>query len=232
MLPRFLRQGCGWGTPRTPTKPTLFPIPRPLISVMPFHVISRQKHPVFDQISMKKSGSNQTFHLLPSPCKSPYRVFPPRPPASHRNPQRPAPMDPFCRKLPPKGAHLNSEKGPRQNQPIHSPKTSHKQERQTMQKARSIPAAVSPAQYRQAPARANQYGATVPDRPQASSRFLLPALPGAIKEARFPGGRLQCAAARSRRDQPAKMSPQTPPNSPSGPGDEIENRLCIPVKRS
>ena len=97
-----------------------------------------------------------------------------------------------------------------------------------MQKARSITVAVSPELYRQTRRIATEWDTSVTD----VVRFLLLILPDALREARFSGARPQCAAARSRGDQPAKMSPQTPPNSPSGPGDEIENRLCIPVKRS
>jgi len=97
-----------------------------------------------------------------------------------------------------------------------------------MQKARSITVAVSPELYRQTRRIATEWDTSVTD----VVRFLLLILPDALREARFSGARPQCAAARSRGDQPAKMSAQTRTNSPQEPQNELQKPVCIPVKRN
>jgi hypothetical protein len=91
-----------------------------------------------------------------------------------------------------------------------------------MQKARNITVAVSPELYRQTRRLATDYDTTVPDGIPDRFRFPLLVLLDAVKEARFPGGRPQFARAMARRDQAAKMSAQTPPNSPQEPRNEFQ----------
>jgi hypothetical protein len=95
-----------------------------------------------------------------------------------------------------------------------------------MQKARNIAEDASPEPCRQSHSIATACGATV------TGRFLSPllVLPGAVLEARFPGDRPQFAAAMALRDQAAKMSAQTPPNSPQKPQNNSRFSVCIPVK--
>jgi len=92
--------------------------------------------------------------------------------------------------------------------------------------ARNIVVAVSPELYRQTRRIAAECDTTVTD----VVRYLLHVLPDAVKGARFPGGRPQFAAAAARREQAAKMSAQTPPNSPKEPQNELQKPVCIPVK--
>jgi len=79
-----------------------------------------------------------------------------------------------------------------------------------MPTSRNITVAVSPELYRQTRRIAAEYDMPVTEM----VRFLLLVLPGALKDARFPGGRPQFAAAMARRHQTAKTSAYTPTNSP------------------
>jgi hypothetical protein len=94
-----------------------------------------------------------------------------------------------------------------------------------MQKARNITVAVSPEIYRQTRRLATDYDTTVTEM----IKFLLLLLPEAVNAALKPGGRPQFARALYLRDQAAKTSAQTPPNSPIQPRNELQKPICIPV---
>jgi len=95
-----------------------------------------------------------------------------------------------------------------------------------MQKVRNITVSVSPEIYRQTRSLAADYDTTVTEM----IRFLLLLLPEAVDAALKPGGRPQFARALALREQAAKMSTQTPPNSPQESQCAPQNPSCIPVK--
>jgi hypothetical protein len=98
-----------------------------------------------------------------------------------------------------------------------------------MRTVRNITVAVEPELYRQTRRIAADYDTTVTDM----VRFLLLALPEAVKAARYPGGRPQfgSAAARAARAAasapPAAMSQTTPPSP-----EKSEISPCTPVDAS
>src|ERR1035437_6185182 len=97
----------------------------------------------------------------------------------------------------------------------------------TMRTVRNITVAVEPELYRQTRRIAADYDTTVTDM----VRFLLIALPEAVKAARYPGGRTQfgLAAARAAASAlPAATSPN--PSNPSPGKSEISP--CTPVNAS
>ncbi len=100
-----------------------------------------------------------------------------------------------------------------------------------MRTVRNITVAVEPELYRQTRKIAADYDTTVTDM----VRFLLLALPEAVKSARYPGGRPQfgLAAARAARAAapPAAPAPNSPaPSLPASPSPEkSEISLCTPV---
>jgi hypothetical protein len=101
------------------------------------------------------------------------------------------------------------------------------QESLTMRTVRNITVAVEPELYRQTRRIAADYDTTVTDM----VRFLLIALPEAVKAARYPGGRPQfgLAAARAAASAlPAATSPN--PSNPSPGKSEISP--CTPVNAS
>jgi len=86
-----------------------------------------------------------------------------------------------------------------------------------MQKARNIPVAVSPELQSQARSPATDCDTSVNEKgftQDSMVRFLLQVQPSAASQTCFSALRLLCAAAKARRRQPAKMSTQTPPDSP------------------
>jgi len=95
-----------------------------------------------------------------------------------------------------------------------------------MPTARNISVPVSPAIYRRTRGLATEYDTTV----TAKIKFLLLLLPEAVKAARFPGSRPQFARALYLRDQAAKMSAHTPPNSPSKPQNELQKTRLYSCK--
>ena len=104
-------------------------------------------------------------------------------------------------------------------------------ESRTMRTVRNITVAVEPELYRQTRKIAADYDTTVTDM----VRFLLIALPEAVKAARYPGGRPQfgLAAARAARAAapPAVPTPNAPaPSLPASPSPEkSEISPCTPV---
>jgi hypothetical protein len=98
----------------------------------------------------------------------------------------------------------------------------------TMRKVRNITVAVKPEIYRQTRQIATDYNTTVTDM----IRFLLLALPDAVKAARYPGGRPQFELAAARADRAAASAPPaaTPPNPPSPSPEKI--LPCTPVNAS
>jgi hypothetical protein len=96
-----------------------------------------------------------------------------------------------------------------------------------MRTVRNITVAVEPELYRQTRRIAADYDTTVTDM----VRFLLLALPDAVKSARYPGGRPQfgLAAARAAASAP---SAATSPNPSTPPPVKCEIPLCTPVNAS
>jgi hypothetical protein len=175
---------------------------------------------------MKKSEYNQTIPTIPSYCNATFRVIPARPPVRHRSPLAPRPLETNLPNITPHRRTLvfrdKSAAKPAQTSPKPGPTTENK----TMQKVRNITVAASPEPCRQTRRLATGCSATVTD----GFRFPLLVQPDAVNQARIAGGRPRFAAARSRRDQAAKMSAYTPPNSPQKPQNELQKPVCIPVK--
>ena len=96
-----------------------------------------------------------------------------------------------------------------------------------MRTVRNITVAVEPELYRQTRRIAADYDTTVTDM----VRFLLLALPDAVKAARYPGGRPQfgLAAARAAASAPPAAAS---PNPPTPPPVKSEIPLCTPVNAS
>jgi hypothetical protein len=93
-----------------------------------------------------------------------------------------------------------------------------------MRTVRNITVAVEPELYRQTRRIAADYDTTVTDM----VRFLLLALPEAVKAARYPGGRPQFGLAAARAARAAtSASPATPATNPSPEKSEIPP--CTPV---
>jgi hypothetical protein len=103
-----------------------------------------------------------------------------------------------------------------------------------MRTVRNITVAVEPELYRQTRRIAADYDSTVTDM----VRFLLIALPEAVKAARYPGGRPQfgLAAARAARAAasapPAATSPNPPTPTPTPSPGKSEISPCTPVNAS
>jgi hypothetical protein len=106
-----------------------------------------------------------------------------------------------------------------------------------MRTVRNITIAVEPELYRQTRRIAADNDTTVTDM----VRFLLIALPEAVKAARYPGGRPQFGLAAARADRaaraaasapPAATSPTTPTPSPSPSPEKCEISPCTPVNAS
>jgi hypothetical protein len=103
----------------------------------------------------------------------------------------------------------------------------------TMRTVRNITVAVEPELYRQTRRIAAEYDTTVTDM----VRFLLLALPGAVKAARYPGGRPQFGLAAARADRAARAAasapPATPAITPPTPSPEKSEIMpCTPVNAS
>jgi len=102
-----------------------------------------------------------------------------------------------------------------------------------MRTVRNITVAVEPELYRQTRRIAADYDTTVTDM----VRFLLIALPEAVKAARYPGGRPQFGLAAYRADRAARAAALAPPATPAinpptpSPG-KSEISLCTPVNAS
>jgi hypothetical protein len=105
------------------------------------------------------------------------------------------------------------------------------QESLTMRAVRNITVAVEPELYRQTRRIAADYDTTVTDM----VRFLLLALPEAVKAARYPGGRPQfgLAAARAARAAAPPAAPAPNPPAPSLPASPSPGKSqispCTPV---
>jgi hypothetical protein len=98
-----------------------------------------------------------------------------------------------------------------------------------MRTVRNITVAVEPELYRQTRRIAADYDTTVTDM----VRFLLLALPEAVKAARFPGGRPQFGLAVARAARAAVAAPSaTPAANPPSPSPENETSSCTPVNAS
>jgi hypothetical protein len=96
-----------------------------------------------------------------------------------------------------------------------------------MRTVRNITVAVEPELYRQTRRIAADYDTTVTDM----VRFLLLALPEAVKAARYPGGRPQFGLAAAR--AAASATPATPAiNLPSPSSEKSEILPCTPVHAS
>jgi hypothetical protein len=96
-----------------------------------------------------------------------------------------------------------------------------------MRTVRNITVAVEPELYRQTRRIAADYDTTVTDM----VRFLLLALPEAVKAARYPGGAPQFGLAAARAAAAAPSAATCPnPSSPSGEKSEISP--CTPVNAS
>jgi hypothetical protein len=91
-----------------------------------------------------------------------------------------------------------------------------------MRTVRNITVAVDPELYRQTRRIAAEYDTTVTDM----VRFLLLALPEAVKAARYPGGRPQFGLAAAR--AAASATPATPAITPPSP-EKSGNSSCKPV---
>jgi hypothetical protein len=112
---------------------------------------------------------------------------------------------------------------------VHRAKILSFRESRTMRTVRNITIAVEPELYRQTRRIAADYDTTVTDM----VRFLLLALPEAVKAARYPGGRPQFGLAAARAARAALAAPSSTPsaNSPS-PSRENETSSCTPVNAS
>jgi len=99
-----------------------------------------------------------------------------------------------------------------------------------MRTVRNITVAVEPELYRQTRRIAADYDTTVTDM----VRFLLIALPEAVKAARYPGGRPQfgLAAARAARAAASALPAATSPNPSSPSPEKSEISPCTPVNTS
>ena len=99
-----------------------------------------------------------------------------------------------------------------------------------MRTVRNITVAVEPELYRQTRRIAADYDTTVTDM----VRFLLIALPEAVKAARYPGGRPQfgLAAARAARAAASALPAATSPNPSSPSPEKSEISPCTPVNAS
>ena len=99
-----------------------------------------------------------------------------------------------------------------------------------MRTVRNITVAVEPELYRQTRRIAADYDTTVTDM----VRFLLLALPDAVKAARYPGGAPQFGLAVYRRDRAAASAPPaaTSPNPPTPSPEKSEISPCTPVNAS
>jgi hypothetical protein len=96
-----------------------------------------------------------------------------------------------------------------------------------MRTVRNITVAVEPELYRQTRRIAADYDTTVTDM----VRFLLLALPDAVKAARYPGGAPQFGLAVYRRDRAAASAPPAAasPNPPTPSPEKSEIPPCTPV---
>jgi hypothetical protein len=106
-------------------------------------------------------------------------------------------------------------------------------ESRTMRTVRNITVAVEPELYRQTRRIAADNDTTVTDM----VRFLLLALPDAVKAARYPGGRPQFGLAAARADRAARAAASAPPaaTSPATPSpspEKCEISPCTPVNAS
>jgi hypothetical protein len=99
-----------------------------------------------------------------------------------------------------------------------------------MRTVRNITVAVEPELYRQTRRIAVDYDTTVTDM----VRFLLLALPEAVKAARYPGGRPQFGLAAARAARAAASAPlaATSPNPSSSSPEKTEISPCTPVNAS
>ena len=104
------------------------------------------------------------------------------------------------------------------------------QESLTMRTVRNITVAVEPELYRQTRRIAADYDTTVTDM----VRFLLLALPDAVKAARYPGGAPQFGLAAARAARAAALAPPaaTSPNPPTPSPGKSEISPCTPVNAS
>jgi hypothetical protein len=93
-----------------------------------------------------------------------------------------------------------------------------------MRTVRNITVAVDPELYRQTRRIAAEYDTTVTDM----VRFLLLALPEAVKAALYPGGRPQFGLAAARAAASAMPAPSAI-NIPSPVPEKIKNSSCKPV---
>ena len=103
-------------------------------------------------------------------------------------------------------------------------------ESRTMRTVRNITVSVEPELYRQTRRIAADYDTTVTDM----VRFLLIALPEAVKAARYPGGRPQfgLAAARAARATASALPAATSPNPSCPTLEKSEISPCTPVNTS
>ncbi|MGP8173635.1 MAG: hypothetical protein ACLP7O_03700 [Terracidiphilus sp.] len=99
-----------------------------------------------------------------------------------------------------------------------------------MRTVRNITVAIEPELYRQTRRIAADYDTTVTDM----VRYLLLALPEAVKAARYPGGRPQFGLAAARASRAAALAPSATPaiNPPSPSPEKSEISPCTPVNAS